>query len=53
MQGRPAGLLRITVPSIAESFLSGTLLAGFMEACPEIKLAITITDDEFDIVGSR
>ena len=50
MQARPGGLLRITVSSIAESFLSGTLLAGFMEACPGIKLDITITDDEFDIV---
>lgn len=50
MQARPSGLLRITVSSIAESFLSGTLLAGFMEACPDIKLDITITDDEFDIV---
>ncbi|MBY5367033.1 LysR family transcriptional regulator [Rhizobium leguminosarum] len=50
MQARPSGLLKITVSSIAESFLSGTLLAGFMEACPDIKLDITITDDEFDIV---
>ncbi|MBY4588378.1 MULTISPECIES: LysR family transcriptional regulator [Rhizobium] len=50
MQARPSGLLRLTVSSIAESFLSGTLLAGFIEACPEIKLDITITDDEFDIV---
>lgn len=50
MQARPGGLLRLTVSSIAESFLSGTLLAGFMEACPGIKLDITITDDEFDIV---
>jgi DNA-binding transcriptional LysR family regulator len=50
MQARPSGLLRITVSSIAENFLSGTLLAGFMEACPDIKLDITITDDEFDIV---
>ncbi|MBB4235203.1 LysR family transcriptional regulator [Rhizobium esperanzae] len=50
MQARPSGLLKVTVSSIAESFLSGTLLAGFMQACPEIKLDITITDDEFDIV---
>ncbi|MBX4909250.1 MULTISPECIES: LysR family transcriptional regulator [Rhizobium] len=50
MQARPSGLLRITVSSIAERFLSGTLLAGFMQACPGIKLDITITDDEFDIV---
>ncbi|MGY3611319.1 LysR family transcriptional regulator, partial [Bradyrhizobium sp. Lot11] len=50
MQTRPSGLLRITVSSIAECFLSGTTLAGFIEACPEIKLDITITDEEFDIV---
>jgi DNA-binding transcriptional LysR family regulator len=50
MQARPSGLLRITVSSIAESFLSGTLLAGFIEACPDVKLDITITDEEFDIV---
>ncbi|WP_064707691.1 LysR family transcriptional regulator [Rhizobium bangladeshense] len=50
MQARPSGLLRITVSSIAERFLSGTLLAGFMRACPGIKLDITISDDEFDIV---
>ncbi|WP_434711881.1 LysR substrate-binding domain-containing protein [Rhizobium sp. YTUHZ045] len=50
MQARPSGLLRVTVSSIAERFLSGTLLAGFMQACPGIKLDITITDDEFDIV---
>lgn len=31
MQARPSGLLKITVSSIAESFLSGTLLAGFMK----------------------
>ncbi|ANL08031.1 LysR family transcriptional regulator protein [Rhizobium sp. N113] len=50
MQARPSGLLRITVSSIAERFLSGTLLTGFLQACPGIKLDITITDDEFDIV---
>ncbi|MBB2713588.1 LysR family transcriptional regulator [Rhizobium sophoriradicis] len=50
MQARPSGLLRITVSSIAESFLSGTLLAGFIEACPDVKVDITITDEEFDIV---
>ncbi|CAN7411003.1 LysR family transcriptional regulator [Phyllobacterium sp. LjRoot231] len=49
-QTRPSGILRITVSTIAESFLSGTILAGFLETYPEIKLDITITDDEFDIV---
>ncbi|MBB4196064.1 DNA-binding transcriptional LysR family regulator [Rhizobium aethiopicum] len=50
MQARPSGLLRISVSSIAERFLSGTLLTEFLQACPGIKLDITITDDEFDIV---
>ncbi|MBA8902921.1 LysR family transcriptional regulator [Phyllobacterium sp. P30BS-XVII] len=50
MQSRPSGMLRITASSIAENFLSGPLLAGFLEAYPDVKLDITITDDEFDIV---
>ncbi|EJN02087.1 LysR family transcriptional regulator [Phyllobacterium sp. YR531] len=50
VQSRPSGLLRIAVSSIAESFLSGTLLAGFIKQYPEIALDITVTDEEFDIV---
>lgn len=49
-QVRPSGLLRIASSSIAESFLSGTLLTSFLETYPDVKLDITITDDEFDIV---
>jgi len=49
-QTRPSGMLRIASSSIAESFLSGTLLAGFLQTYPDVKLDITITDDEFDIV---
>jgi DNA-binding transcriptional LysR family regulator len=52
VQSRPSGLLRIAVSSIAESFLSGTLLAGFMERFPAVALDITVTDEEFDIVGA-
>ncbi|CAH1689425.1 LysR family transcriptional regulator [Hyphomicrobiales bacterium] len=47
---QPSGLLRIAVSSIAETFIAGELLAGFLEAYPDVKLDITITDDEFDIV---
>lgn len=50
-QTRPSGLLKIAVSSIAERFISGPLLAGFLAAFPEVKLDITITDEEFDIVG--
>ena len=48
---RPRGQLRLAVSSIAERFLSGALLAGFAEANPEVRLDITVTDDEFDIVA--
>lgn len=49
--GSPRGQLRLAVSSIAESFLAGPLLAGFVAAYPQIQLDITVTDDEFDIVA--
>lgn len=49
---RPRGLLKLAVTSIAESFLSGPLLAGFAEAYPDVTIDITVTDDEFDIVAA-
>jgi DNA-binding transcriptional LysR family regulator len=51
MRERPSGLLRLTVSSIAERFLSGPLLAGFLAEHPDIRLDITVTDEEFDIVA--
>ncbi|MCR0980699.1 LysR family transcriptional regulator [Roseomonas populi] len=48
---RPSGLLRLAVSSIAEGFLSGPVLARFAEACPEVSLDVTVTDDRFDIVA--
>lgn len=48
----PRGTLRIAATSIAESFLSGGLLASFIKAHPKITLDITVTDDEFDIVAA-
>ncbi|MDK1374558.1 MULTISPECIES: LysR family transcriptional regulator [unclassified Sinorhizobium] len=50
VEANPTGRLRIAVSSIAESFLSGRLLAGFIEAFPKVRLDLTITDEEFDIV---
>ncbi len=49
-QKRPSGTLRLTVSSIAESFLNGTTLAAFLDAYPEVRLDVTISDAEFDIV---
>ena len=48
----PSGLLRLAVSSIAERFISGALLASFVEHHPAIQLDITITDEEFDIVAA-
>ncbi|MBZ7924064.1 LysR family transcriptional regulator [Ensifer adhaerens] len=50
LRARPRGRLRISVSSIAESFLSGSVLAAFMEAYPDINLDLTVTDEEYDIV---
>ena len=50
-EAAPSGLLRLAVSSIAERFLSGPLLAGFADAHPGVRLDVTVTDDEFDIVA--
>jgi DNA-binding transcriptional LysR family regulator len=47
---RPRGTLRLAVSSIAERFLSGPLLTAFLIAYPDIRIDITVTDEEFDIV---
>ena len=51
LRGRPRGQLRLAVSSIAERFLSGTFLASFAEANPEIQIDVTVTDLECDIVA--
>ncbi|WP_026621338.1 DNA-binding transcriptional LysR family regulator [Ensifer sp. WSM1721] len=51
LRGRPRGRLRLAVSSIAERFLAGPLLAGFIRRYPEVELDITVTDEEFDIVA--
>jgi DNA-binding transcriptional LysR family regulator len=50
LRERPAGRLRLCVSSIAESFLTGLALPGFVAAHPAVGLDITVTDAEFDIV---
>lgn len=47
----PRGLLRVAATSIAEYFLSGSLIASFRDAYPEITLDVTVTDEELDIVA--
>ncbi|THV15315.1 LysR family transcriptional regulator [Rhizobium rhizophilum] len=51
LRGKPRGQLNLAVSSIAESFLSGPLLARFTNDHPDVKLHVTVTDEEFDIVA--
>src|SRR5262245_9079673 len=47
----PRGALRLNVSSAAESFLSGPLLAGFLEAHRHIALDLFVSDEPLDIVA--
>ncbi len=47
-----SGQLRLAVSSIAEAFLAGPLLASFAAKHPALQLDITVSDEEFDIVGA-
>ncbi len=48
----PRGHLRIAVTSIAEHVLSGPFIAAFATAFPNVTIDVTVTDEEFDIVGA-
>ncbi len=50
--GEPRGLLRVAVTSIAERFLSGPLIAHFLQTHPGITLDVTVTDAPSDIVAA-
>lgn len=49
--GTPRGRLNLAASSIAEGFLSGPLLASFLDKNPDVKMHVTVTDEEFDIVA--
>lgn len=52
LRDRPRGLLRLAVSSIAERFLAGPLLAGFVAAYPEVRLDVTVDDTAADLVAA-
>jgi DNA-binding transcriptional LysR family regulator len=52
LRERPRGLLRLAVSSIAERFLAGPLLAGFVAAYPEVRLDVTVDDAASDLVAA-
>ena len=51
-RAQPTGRLRLCVSSIAESFLTGATLAGFLKLHPDVALDITVSDAEHDIVAA-
>jgi DNA-binding transcriptional LysR family regulator len=51
MRRTPAGTLRLTVSSIAESFLNESVIADFLAECPEVCLDVVVDDGATDIVG--
>lgn len=52
LRDRPRGSLRLAVSSIAERFLAGPLLAGFVAAYPEVRLDVTVDDAAGDLVAA-
>jgi DNA-binding transcriptional LysR family regulator len=52
MRGVPAGRLRISVSSVAESFLSTSLLAEFLAAHPLVQLDVEVDDGDPDPVAA-
>jgi DNA-binding transcriptional LysR family regulator len=52
MRGVPAGRLRLSVSSIAESFLSSLLLAEFLAAHASIQLDVEVDDGDPDLVAA-
>lgn len=52
LRGRPAGTLRLNVASIAESILSEETLAAFLAEYPEVKLDLSVEDNDVDLVSA-
>lgn len=48
----PRGMLRLHVAGVAESFLGGPVLDGFLAAHPHVRLDVFVSDEPLDIVGS-
>jgi DNA-binding transcriptional LysR family regulator len=51
LSAEPRGVVRLLMTPVAESFLSGALLAGFLEAHSQVRLDIVLSDEPLDIVA--
>ena len=50
LQGRPSGVLRINAARISIAMVLQPLLAGFLEACPDVRIELTNDEGYVDIV---
>ena len=50
LSAEPRGVVRLLMAPVAESYLSGALLAGFLDAYPQVRLDIVLSDEPLDIV---
>lgn len=50
LQGRPTGVLRINAARISIAMVLQPLLAGFLEACPDVQIELTNDEGYVDIV---
>nr|CAA9251287.1 Transcriptional regulator, LysR family [uncultured Armatimonadetes bacterium] len=48
----PRGTLRLHVAGGAETFLSGPIIAGFLEAHPYVRVQVFVSDEPLDIVSA-
>jgi len=53
LSDEPRGTLRLYVADASESFLSGSLLAGFIAAHPHVDLDVVVSNAPIDIVAAR
>jgi len=51
LSAEPRGTVRLLLTPVAESFLSGALLAGFLDAHRHVQLDIVLSDEPGDIVA--
>ncbi|MFQ2124168.1 LysR family transcriptional regulator [Aeromonas jandaei] len=51
LRSAPAGRVRITAPEATGTLLLGRILAEFRALYPEVVLALTLSDEQLDLVG--
>ncbi|HEX7927853.1 MAG TPA: LysR family transcriptional regulator, partial [bacterium] len=51
LTARPAGLLRLTMPRAASLIVMRPVMRGFLEAYPDVRVELDMTNERVDVVG--